>query len=287
MEERVRKRTRQLEESLRTIRDNQAAIIEAERRAAVARLESELALAHRIQTSIVPRELSAPGMEIAALMRTASEVGGDYYDIIPIADGGFWLGIGDVSGHGLSAGLGMLMVQSGLSALGHSGAWADPAMVLSLLNRTLHQNIRRRLRQEDFITLSLFRFFSDGRFLFAGAHEDFLIGRARTRTWEQIQTHGTWLGVVENIASKTASLEGRLEEDDVMVLFTDGVIEARRQRREQFGIERVMATAAEAWAEPAAVMGRRILDRVAAWSSEVEDDQTVVVLRRRATHPGS
>jgi serine phosphatase RsbU (regulator of sigma subunit) len=53
---------------------------------------------------------------------------------------------GDVSGHGLNAGLGMLMLQSGLSALGRSGAWGDPATVLSLLNRTIYDNLRCHLR---------------------------------------------------------------------------------------------------------------------------------------------
>ena len=127
MEARVQDRTRKLEESLRTIQDGQAKIVEAERRAAVAHLESELAIAHRIQTSILPRVLSVPGMEIAAAMQTATEVGGDYYDLLPTADGGFWLGIGDVSGHGLNAGLVMLMLQSGLASLMRSDACVDPA----------------------------------------------------------------------------------------------------------------------------------------------------------------
>ena len=69
------------------------------------RLEKEMEIATRIQTSILPRDVTVPGLEIAATMRTATEVGGDYYDVIPVDDG-CWMGIGDVAGHGLGTGPG-------------------------------------------------------------------------------------------------------------------------------------------------------------------------------------
>jgi serine phosphatase RsbU (regulator of sigma subunit) len=282
MEERVKDRTRKLEQSLRTIQEDQAKIIEAERRAAVAHLESELAIARRIQTSILPRETSVAGMEIAAAMQTATEVGGDYYDILPTEDGGFWLGIGDVSGHGLDAGLVMLMLQSGLAALMRDDTWVDPARLLCLVNRAIYDNVRCRLKRDDYMTLSLFRFFPDGRFLVAGAHEDILIWRAQSRQCEDIQTHGTWIGMLDRIESATISREGYLRDGDVMVLFTDGVVEARREDHEQLGLDRVIEIASLAHAEPAAEICRRILDQARAWSPHQQDDQTIVVLRRGA-----
>jgi len=224
-----------------------------------------------------------PGMEIAAAMVTASEVGGDYYDLQPINDelgGGFWLGIGDVSGHGLNAGLVMLMIQSGLGSLMRRDASADPASLVCLLNRTIYENVRRRLGRDDFATLSLFRFFPDGRFVVAGAHEDILIWRARTGQCEQIATDGTWVGITENTEANTSNQEGRLEEGDVMLLYTDGVNEARTERNEQFGVGRILETLAEAHAEPAAEICSRVLARVKGWTSEQEDDQSLVVLRR-------
>ena len=80
------------------------------------RLEKEMEIAARIQTSILPRDVSVAGLEIAAAMQPATEVGGDYYDVVPVDDG-CWLGIGDVAGHGLGTGLVMLMMQSGIGAL--------------------------------------------------------------------------------------------------------------------------------------------------------------------------
>ncbi|MBN2576283.1 MAG: AAA family ATPase [Deltaproteobacteria bacterium] len=280
MEDRVKDRTRKLEESLHAIQEGQAKLIEAERRAAVAHLESELAIARRIQTSILPRALAVPGVEIAATMETATEVGGDYYDLLPTADGGLWLGIGDVSGHGLDAGVVMLMVQSGLASLMRSDACVDPATALCLLNRSVYENVHCRLQRDDYVTLSLFRFFSDGRFLVAGAHEDIVIWRARSRQCERLKTQGTWIGAVERIESVTRSQEGRLAEGDVMVLFTDGVLEARRPDREQLGVNRVMEVVTLAHDEPAAEICRRILEAAHAWEPHRQDDRTVVVLRR-------
>jgi serine phosphatase RsbU (regulator of sigma subunit) len=287
MEERVQDRTRRLEESLRTIQENQARLIDAERRAAVAHLESELAIARRIQTSILPRQLSVSGMEIAAVMRTATEVGGDYYDILPCQDGGFWLGIGDVSGHGLDAGLVMLMVQSGLAALMRSDTKLDPASLLCMVNRAIYDNVHCRLQRDDYVTLSLFRFFPDGRFRVAGAHEDILIWRAQSGQCESIVTSGAWIGVLADIQAATRNQDGCLNEGDVMVLFTDGIIEARRPDNRQLGLDPLVEIMSQAHAEPAAEIGRRIIARAQAWSPEQQDDQTVVVLRRGARAGGA
>jgi serine phosphatase RsbU (regulator of sigma subunit) len=282
MEQRVKDRTRELEASLRLIKENQAQLIEAERKAAVAYYQSEMAIAQKIQTSILPRRLEVPGMEIAAAMVTASEVGGDYYDVQGTDDGGFWLGIGDVSGHGLNAGLVMLMIQSGLASLMQGDPAADPARLVSLLNRTIYQNVRVRLRRDDFATLSLFRFHPDGRFVVAGAHEDILVWRAATGRCEQIATEGTWLGIMEDTQADTRNQESRLEEGDVLMLYTDGITEARDRAREVFGVLRLSETLAELHAQPAAAICSRTLERIEDWEAEREDDQTVVVLRRLA-----
>src|SRR5499427_5838204 len=82
------------------------------------RLELEMEIASKIQTAILPNitPRAVRGLEIAARMRRATEVGGDYYDVLPTEDG-CWLGIGDVAGHGLPAGIIMLTIQSAIAAL--------------------------------------------------------------------------------------------------------------------------------------------------------------------------
>jgi serine phosphatase RsbU (regulator of sigma subunit) len=96
LEQRVAEQARLLEERLR----REASL---EREAALAPLRKEVEIARRIQTSILPTEHAVHALQIAARMVPASEVGGDYYDVRPTADG-CWLGIGDVAGHGLEVG---------------------------------------------------------------------------------------------------------------------------------------------------------------------------------------
>jgi predicted ATPase/serine phosphatase RsbU (regulator of sigma subunit) len=280
MERRVEDRTRELEASLRLINENQTQLIEAERKATVAHYEGEMAIARKIQTSILPKRTEVRGLEIAASMVTASEVGGDYYDVLPTADGGCWVGIGDVSGHGLDAGLMMLMIQSGLGALMRRDADANPASLVCHLNTMLHDNVRVRLGRDDFASLTLVRFHPDGRFVFAGAHEDILVWRASSRRVEHIATLGTWVGAMADVERDMKNQEGRLEDGDVMLLYTDGITEAQDADGTQFGIERFATLLENVHAEPATAICARVFAESEAWSPIRLDDQTLVVLRR-------
>jgi predicted ATPase/serine phosphatase RsbU (regulator of sigma subunit)/tRNA A-37 threonylcarbamoyl transferase component Bud32 len=281
LEKRVEDRTRELEASLRTIKENQAQLIEAERRTAIAHYEREMAIARQIQTSILPKRLAVPGLEIAASMVTASEVGGDYYDLEPTDDGGCWLGIGDVSGHGLDAGLMMLMIQSSLGTLMRRDPDADPSSLVCQMNRMLHENIRVRLGRDDFATLSLFRFYPDGRYVVAGAHEDVVVWRARTGKCEQIPTEGGWIGIRERAETLMPNRANHLEQGDLMILYTDGITEARDDTGEQLGIERLSEALASLHGEPVATICSRILEQAKSWANVQDDDQTLVVLRRQ------
>src|SRR5207247_1046155 len=99
------------------------------------------------------------GVEVSARMIPADEVGGDYYDVLPIAEGtqGAWIGIGDVAGHGLTAGLVMMMIQSVVAALVKQAPDRAPSQHLGVLNAILYDNIRERLEQSEHVTLSLLR----------------------------------------------------------------------------------------------------------------------------------
>ncbi|HZL17740.1 MAG TPA: substrate-binding domain-containing protein, partial [Polyangia bacterium] len=186
-----------------------------------ARLEKEMEIAMRIQTSILPRDVNVAGLEIAATMRAATEVGGDYYDVIPVTDG-CWMGIGDVAGHGLGTGLVMLMMQSGIGALARKLPDASPRDLLLALNAMLVDNVRQRLGQREHATLTLLRYRRDGSLTFAGAHEEILILRAATGRCERLETPGPWVGAKVDIAAGTVESRTQLEPGDLLVLYTDG-----------------------------------------------------------------
>jgi len=243
-----------------------------------AKLEEELAIARRVQTSILPRELKVEGLEIAARMVPADQVGGDYYDVLPF-ERGAWLAIGDVSGHGLDAGLVMLMVQSAFSAIARARVDATPREVLLALNATLFDNVRARLVQEDHVTLTVLLYTADGRVTFAGAHEDLLLHRRRTGQVERVDTPGVWVGAAETIDRVTVNSTFTLEPGDLLVLYTDGVTEATNVDGEQFELPRLIEVICQACDQPCEVIRDRILEATGRWTDRQEDDLTVVVIR--------
>jgi sigma-B regulation protein RsbU (phosphoserine phosphatase) len=251
-----------------------------EKSAAKQRLEKELEIGARIQTCILPPTIEIQGLSVSARMIPASEVGGDYYDVFATRDGA-WIGIGDVAGHGLTSGLVMLMVQSAVAALGRDRPDALPSEILGAVNAVLYDNIRHRLRQDEYVTLSLLRYHDDGRLVFAGAHEEMVVRRAATGRCETVPTLGTWVGVRSDIGSATVDASITLEEGDVLVLYTDGVTEAMDGDRRQFGLDRLAGVVEEIGAAPVDEIQRHILAEVARWSAQQDDDITVVVIRRR------
>ncbi|XXX80224.1 SpoIIE family protein phosphatase [Sorangium sp. So ce134] len=249
------------------------------------RVRQESVVAQRIQTTLIPPRLHVEGLELCAAMRPACEVGGDYYDVIATPEGG-WLGIGDVAGHGLAAGLIMLMIQSMVAAMARKDPTASPGELVSALNRAIHENIRDRLKRDEHATLLLLRYERCGRVTFAGAHDDIVVCRAGTRRCECVSSSGVWVGVLPSIDAMTRDAELLLEDGDLLVLYTDGVTEARNAQQEQFGLERLCSAVEASQDAPVDVIRDRILRDVESWCSSPDDDLTLVVARHRAP-PGA
>lgn len=252
------------------------------------RLAREMEIAARIQTSILPRAPAAAGLEIAAQMRTASEVGGDYYDVLRLddadgADGGCWIAIGDASGHGLTAGLVMMMVQTGVAALVRAQPDARPRDLLDALNRVVYENVHDRLEAERHMTLSLLRYRPDagggGTFVVAGAHMDAVAWRAATRSVELLRTPGTFLAITDDISAVNTEVTWRLAPGDVLVLLTDGVTEAEDAAGRAFGYDGVTAVVEARAGEPVRAIQDAVFEALAAHSPALADDATILILR--------
>ena len=93
-----------------------------------------------------------------------------------------------------------------VSALVAKDPQASPRDAVTVLNRVLFENIRHRLIKDDFVTLSLLRVSAE-KIVFAGAHEQFLVCRAKTGIAEPVVTPGTWLGVVPDVGRFTTEDE--------------------------------------------------------------------------------
>lgn len=245
----------------------------------LARFKKERELAQRIQSGILPKRLQVPGFEVAGLMRPAEDVSGDYYELIP-TPAGCWVAIGDACGHGLDAGLLMLMVQSAIGVLAVGRRDAGPVELLTAVNALLLENIRTRMGGDDFVTLVLARLALDGQFVFAGAHEPIVVYRQATGVCEQIETPGVWMGMGPIDQGSLPEGHGRLAPDDVLVLYSDGVVERGAAQQRPFGIDRLCATIEQLKGRPAQTICEEILRAAHEWiEREPEDDMTVLVIR--------
>jgi DNA-binding LacI/PurR family transcriptional regulator/serine phosphatase RsbU (regulator of sigma subunit) len=267
--------------ALRAIRLSEALVEEATRRerAEKTRLAQELEIAARIQTAIVPRQCDVECFEIATAMVPTAEVGGDYFDVLPF-DGGVWLGIGDVAGHGLNTGLVMLMIQSTVAAVVRGDPNVRPSRAWRTANAVIAENVRERLGRDEHATLTLIRCLGSGEIAFAGAHEDIIIQREATGSAEIVPTPGTWAGIRrEPLEESVVGSTARLFAGDVLLLYTDGITEARNAKGEMFGGERLAETLRRARSEPAHTIRDRILAEVTDFMDRQFDDLTLVVAR--------
>jgi serine phosphatase RsbU (regulator of sigma subunit) len=263
------------------LRNQADALREREKEQVVlARFRQELEIAERIQVGILPKCFDVPGFEIAAQMRPAEAVGGDYYELLP-TQSGFWIAAGDVSGHGLTAGLVMLMLQSALAALAIYTPGAPPAEILKATNRLLVENIRRRMGGDDHATLVLMHVKHDGSFVFAGGHEPMLVLRAASTKCEVVDAVGPWMGISDNIQENLYEGSGKLEPGDLLVFHSDGMVDAGASQRNAYGLDRLCAAVERLRHQPAQVMCGEILRECRGWAhGPQQDDMSIVVVRR-------
>jgi serine phosphatase RsbU (regulator of sigma subunit) len=241
------------------------------------RLKKEVELARHIQTSILPRSIDISGLEFAATMTPAGQVGGDYYDVLPV-NGGCWIGIGDVAGHGLDAGLMMLMIQSIAATLVAQNPQTSPSEIVCVLNEVLFDNIRNRLRRDDHATLTILHYNRSGEIVFAGAHEEIIVYRANAGSCEIVQTPGTWVGGRRDIRSGTVDSSLQLSPGDIVLLHTDGATEIRNEDGQEFGIERLSRELESVADKPIAQIQEHLLLAVGGWG-QAADDVTLLAFR--------
>jgi len=242
------------------------------------RVCDELEVARDLQAELLPRRVpDLPGFRFAHSYRTANEVGGDYYDFLPLPDGRLALMVGDASGHGMAAGLVMAIA----NATWKTALDLDPApeRVLALLNRTLCRTRGKRTFMSVFYALLDPQ---TGQLEYVSAGHPFPLLRRAGGRIEELGEGGLPLGIREPLAYRPGATT--LEPGDLLVLYTDGLAEATRPRDgEAFGYER-LGQLVGGGGEPQ-LLHDRIL---AAFDAHVAgepllDDLTLVVVARQAT----
>ena len=235
----------------------------------------EMQVARDIQTLLVPDEIDIPEHQVAGMMVPAVTVGGDYYDVLGAGNRRF-LAVGDVSGHGMTTGLTMMMVRASL--VGSLAARPDAGLpqIYARLNDALRLNLSR-MGLRLYMTFALVEVMGGGKLRAVGGHLPALIWRRATTRIEEIELAGTWLGMLDTIPLETLSVtEVTLAPGDTMLLYTDGVVE-RMAGDEIYGWDRLKQVLA-AGAAPRQLV-RDVLADVERFGGEQEDDMTLLAVR--------
>jgi hypothetical protein len=224
------------------------------------RLSAEMESARTVQQVLIPNEIpSVPGFEMQCVYRPAGHVGGDFFQIIPLAAGGTLIAIGDVSGKGMPAAMTVSLLVGTLRTLAHYSH--SPSEILASMNQRMLAR-----GQGGFTTCLVLRIAEDGTLTAANAGHlaPYLQG-------EELQLeNGLPLGLAaESVYPETTF---QFPENTQLTLVTDGVVEARARTGELLGFERAAALStqpAESIAQAAQTFGQ-------------EDDITVLTLARRS-----
>jgi phosphoserine phosphatase RsbU/P len=245
------------------------------------RLEEELRIARQIQMSLLPAQGLAglPGVRVAALCLPAAEVGGDYYDVLPLGPTRMGVLVADVSGKGTSAALYMAELKGLVLSL--SRIYESPAKLLCEANRILAANMDSR----SFVTMTYAVVDAAERTMrYARAgHSPLIHFEARTGRTRVLAPAGLGLGLDpgDRFDLILEEDEVALEPGDAFLFFTDGLSEAMNEGSELFGEGRLRRILEEGGELASDELKERILAEVRRFVGEAlpHDDMTLVVLK--------
>jgi sigma-B regulation protein RsbU (phosphoserine phosphatase) len=237
-------------------------------------VQRELETARRIQRSLLPRGTpSIRDLHVAVEYLPMTAVAGDLYDFARIGPSTIGILVADVSGHGVPAALVASMVKLAFSAQAERAG--DPAGVLSSMNRLLSGQL-----EQAFVTAIYAVIDTERRTVTVAnaGHPALLIGRT-DRTIDEIGVHGLLLGFMPDTPYANTTIE--LRDGDVILMYTDGVIEAQNSAGEFFDSERVKGWLASAGSMDATGIITAALGDLRGWCgrSTFDDDVTFLVAR--------
>jgi sigma-B regulation protein RsbU (phosphoserine phosphatase) len=237
-------------------------------------LESELEFTQLVQQALLPQSIpQIPGLSLAAFSRPAQIVSGDYFDFIQFVDGTLGLVIADAMGHGVSASMIMASLQAALRTLAPESR--SSAEVLERINRYFLHNSHFT----TFVTVFLGQYDPLSHILtFCNAgHNPPALFRQQAQQIEWLQPTSAALGLVEDNSFEPASV--KLNEGDILLLYTDGVTEATNSQQEAFGTRRLAEALHQNSGQRCNELLRSILLAVQEFSGgkRLSDDVTLVV----------
>lgn len=245
------------------------------------RYQEELKIAQRVQKSLLPTKLDHnQAFDICAFSNAADEVGGDYYDTFKLDENRYVLIIGDVSGKGTSAAFHMSQMKGIFQSLIQLNI--SPSDFMNKANAALSKCLGRN----HFITASIFIINTAKQTIChsRAGHVPTLFHRDKLNKSEYLEIDGLGLGILRNMQYENHVVERTFTymTGDVLVLFTDGIVEAKNEKSLQFGYERIR-TLLEVYHElnPLEIQSK-IIDSLHAFvggDGLIDDDYSIMVVK--------
>jgi sigma-B regulation protein RsbU (phosphoserine phosphatase) len=257
----------------------------------------ELELARSVQARLLKAPPTIPGLDIAAINIPASECGGDFFCFMNAGEGRHLLAVGDVAGHGVPAALTMsatmMAIELSLHSFNHNGHQPTNSEILSRLAREVDQFLIRRIGGDSFVT-AFFALYDERDASLV------TLDLGHSHVLAYIAANGKavpprWVGErhLPLMASQYVSSDGpkghelhpwplQIEPGDMLVLYTDGLVEARNGK-EEYGMRRLRETVSELGARPAVEIAQEIMEKVNDFTTGAvqKDDVTLVVVKRK------
>ncbi len=242
------------------------------------KIERDLSLARRIQQGLLPKCIpNISGLDICGEMIPAMQVGGDYYDLIPISDSKIFVVVGDVSGKGLAASLYMTKLQTMIQLA--CGPGKTPKEIMIELNKRFYDSIERN----SFVTMTLALFDTEKKkvsFCRAG-HMPVLT--AKNGTVHSYRTQGIGVGLERGtIFDKTLiEEEVSLNSGQIFAFFSDGITEAMNEHYDLFGEENLSEILKGKLQHTSTKIMNEIWDslKIFRGTAEQNDDMTMVIVK--------
>ncbi len=245
------------------------------------RLDHDLEIARDIQRILLPAEAPAiNGFQISGINVPARQVSGDYFDYIHVDDERLGVAIADVSGKGVPASLIMAICRSVLRA--EAVRNPSPADVLRKVNRQLYPDIK----EDMFISMAylILDHERNGITLARAGHDAPLLYKQESQTVTPVKSPGMVVGIDSgNVFDRlTADFAIRLERDDCLVLYTDGVTEALNTEGDEFGLERTIQAVRASASNGAPAIVKKLIEDVRNFtgSHPQNDDITLIAIRK-------
>jgi serine phosphatase RsbU (regulator of sigma subunit) len=239
------------------------------------RLEHEIAIARRIQKTFLPAgNPRIESFDIAGLNIPSAEVGGDYYDFIPIVENQYGVAIGDVSGSGIPASLIMAAFRASLKAEIRNN-FAIRA-ILNKVNNLLFESIER----DRYVTAAYGVLDCKNKiFTFSNAGHNPPILIRESGELQYLSEGGMALGIFANAAYEENSIF--LKSGDIVLFYTDGVTEIKDENDIEFNVQRLIDSVKESRDKPATKIIDHIIEEAKNFKkdSDFDDDLTLIVLK--------